>query len=157
MSLKTVYKILKGHSSIRYRVNVQAYEPLDENNLLGEKVTVSEMLTIKGFQEGAEIVNFDSFNLISYGGRNAEQLRRTLAALRLPSSFNGDLGEKVFYTFASHLKTAGTGPVYIEQKVRTGKERQLVRVLDRLAQHYDNQAASTKRSLSGEELVRVLW
>ena len=86
--------------------------------------------------------------LVIYAGDNPASMRETLDALKLPNSLPTNLGEKTFYIFRGHLESINKSDVYLEQKVKIGKEEQFFMVLKKLADYY--QAASAKSDSEGD-------
>jgi hypothetical protein len=107
-----------------------------------KKLTSKEMLEIGSLYSNKEqvvIANFGELpTRISYFGENVRTMKKTLHNLKLPKSWSSNLGEKVFYLFNGHLEDIKTGPIYLEQKVISGKEHQFEMVFKKLIQYYQN-------------------
>ncbi len=82
--------------------------------------------------------------LVIYQGDNSACMRETLDALKLPNSLPTNLGEKTFYLFRGHLPNRDGLHIFLEQKIKIGKEEQFLPVLKKLADYY--QATSAKSS-----------
>ncbi|MBI2136277.1 hypothetical protein HYU06_04340 [Candidatus Woesearchaeota archaeon] len=88
--------------------------------------------------------------LVIYAGDDPASMRETLGALKLPNSLPTNLGEKLFYIFRGHLGSINNSGVYLEQKVKIGKEEQFFMVLKKLADYY--KAASSNTGSLGASL-----
>lgn len=88
---------------------------------------------------------------VLYVGEDAGSMRKTVSDLKLPNYWPSNLGEKVFFLFAGHLRDISSGHVSLEQQVRPGKEDQFGFVLSKLIEIYrtsENRAYAAENSTS---------
>ena len=97
--------------------------------------TLKLNLSATGLEQRVSIGRFHDTTRISFTGSNATEMRRTIAALHLPTKWPDDVGEKVFYLFRGHLKGL-SGYVQVEQQIAPGNDTGLEFVLQQLVQHH---------------------
>ena len=132
VGLGALYKELQEHDSVDYQMGAEVC------NMDGEQIA-RELLRLTDGKQVVDIANMGSHYIFSIGGEEGDQIKDTLKKLKLPRNFSGDLGERVFYVFLSHLKDSDEeGEVHLQQSVVPGTENQYLRVLKKIAELYDN-------------------